>query len=434
MALRADGTEFPVELTVTRIPSTGPPMFTGHHRDITERVQAYHLLEQRVEERTLELRTLLQTSRSVGSTLELRPLLGVILDGLKDVADYAASSLWTLQGEDMVLIASRSPEGDAPNVPVRFATANVAPGMWQALCAGEPIIVDNVYSDTEAARAYRATFGASPGSPVSAGSWMAVPLMVKEQVTGMLTLFHERPQFYSLRHARLALALGHQAAVAIENAELYARAQEVAVLEERQRLARELHDSVSQALYSIVLGTRAAQDQVDRDRARLVDALDYVLSLAGAALSEMRTLIFELRPETLEQEGLVSALQKQIRSLEVRHGLEVTATLGDEPDLPLKTKEMLYRIAQEAMHNIVKHAQARTVSVLFAQREHTLVLEVQDDGKGFDPRASLVGHLGLPSMQERAARLGGRLAVTSEPGKGAQVVVEVPIPGRPRQP
>jgi PAS domain S-box-containing protein len=194
---------------------------------------------------------------------------------------------------------------------------------------------------------------------------------------------------------------------------------------ERRRLARELHDAVVQALYGIVLGARAARGLLDRAPGQAAEPLEYVLSLAEAGLAETRTLIFDLRPESLETEGLVAALTKQAAPLSARHGLEVHTDLCDEPALPLDIKEALYRIAQEAMHNTVKHAQARRVDLRLADQAGTIVLEVCDDGKGFNPAGSFPGHLGLRSMSERATHLGGTLQIESAPGRGTCVRAEI---------
>src|SRR5213078_3825441 len=140
-------------------------------------------------------------------------------------------------------------------------------------------------------------------------------------------------------------------------------AQAKAALEERQRLARELHDSVSQALFGISLGARTARALLAQDPARAAEPIDYVQSLAEAGLAEMRALIFELRPESLESEGLVAAISKQAAALRARHQIEVRADLGAEPALPLERKEALYRIAQEATHNTVKHARAGAIDL-----------------------------------------------------------------------
>jgi signal transduction histidine kinase len=194
---------------------------------------------------------------------------------------------------------------------------------------------------------------------------------------------------------------------------------------ERRRLARELHDVVVQALYGIVLGARAARGLLDRAPGQAAEPLEYVLSLAEAGLAETRALIFDLRPESLETEGLVAALTKQAAPLSARHGLEVHTDLCDEPALPLDIKEALYRIAQEAMHNTVKHAQAGRIALRLADQAGTIVLEVCDDGKGFNPAGSFPGHLGLRSMSERATQLGGTLQIESAPGRGTCVRAEI---------
>jgi signal transduction histidine kinase len=151
-----------------------------------------------------------------------------------------------------------------------------------------------------------------------------------------------------------------------------------------------------------------------------------VLSLAKAGLTEMRALIFELRPESLETEGLITALNQQAAALEARHEIPVRATiLCEEPDLPLETKEALYRIAQEALHNTVKHAHASKAELKLECDSGGIALEVSDDGVGFDPEGTFSGHLGLKSMRERATRLGGTLRVESAPGEGTTVRVGI---------
>jgi signal transduction histidine kinase len=147
-------------------------------------------------------------------------------------------------------------------------------------------------------------------------------------------------------------------------------------------------------------------------------------------MAEMRALIFELRPESLAEEGLVVALTKQAESLRARHQLDVQLDLCDEPELPLGTKEALYRIAQEALHNIVKHARASAITLRLCApkaNEPSIALDISDNGGGFDPDGACPGHLGLRSMRERAARLGGRLAIDSAPGAGTQIRVWVPV-------
>ncbi len=254
----------------------------------------------------------------------------------------------------------------------------------------------------------------------------SVPLLYRNLAIGALNVFYPRGKNPNKTEIAFLTAIANQAAVAVENARLFAEAKEKAILEERHRLARELHDSVSQALYGIALGARTARTLVDRDPTQAVKPLDYVLSLAEAGLAEMRALIFELRPETLESEGLVAALTRQIESVRARHGLEIRAEWCEEPDLTYEISEAMYRIAQEALNNIVKHARAQRVVVSLSCASDEVRLEVRDDGDGFTSEDSFPGHLGLRSMRERAVRLGGTLQVESAPSQGTRIHVRIP--------
>src|SRR5207302_1246180 len=208
---------------------------------------------------------------------------------------------------------------------------------------------------------------------------------------------------------------------------LYEQAQELASLQERQRLARELHDSVSQALYGIGLGAYTAKETLESDPEQALASIDYILTLTEAGLAEMRALIFELRPESLEREGLVAALAKQVAVLRARYKLTVEADLGEEPTLSLERKHTLYRIAQEALNNIVKHARASIVTVRLAEEDHEIRFEVRDNGRGFEPAGAFPGLLGLHSMQERVTKVGGVLMIESVPGQGTRIDVRLPM-------
>jgi signal transduction histidine kinase len=256
---------------------------------------------------------------------------------------------------------------------------------------------------------------------------ISVPLTYRGQPLGTLSTFLRPEHAPSDEDVRFLQTIADQAAIAVENARLLTEAQDKAALQERQKLARDLHDSVSQALYGIALGARTARTLLDRDPSRAADPLDYVLTLADAGLAEMRALIFELRPESLQTEGLVAALEKQMASLRARHGLVVTTRFCPEPDIPLDIKEALYRIAQEALNNTVKHARAAAVEVELTCADDRVQLRIRDNGVGFDPTASFPGHFGLRGMQERVAKHGGRVTVESTPGEGTTVAVEVPV-------
>jgi signal transduction histidine kinase len=393
---------------------------------LEERLQAQEVLEQRVEERTRELATLLDVSRNVASTLDLEQLLGVILDQLKAVAESDGAAILALQGKDLIVLARRNPLAGTAPLPDRYSTSGHG-SLWDALSKGDPVIINDIYADDLHARTYRSVVGDSLETGFSyERSFMAVPMMLKDRPVGLVSLSSSRAGYFTPHHAALTAAIAQQAAVAIENARLYEQAQEVAVLEERQRLARELHDSVSQALFAVALGARTARTLVERDPGRAVEPLDYVLAQAEAGLAEMRALIFELRPQALDDEGLVAALRRQIEATQVRHNIEVRAALGKEPDVAFDVKEAIYRIGQEALHNTVKHARATSVEIRLSEDAEALILDIRDDGKGFDASSTFPGHLGLRTMRERALRFGGVLRVTSSPGRGTQVHAVVP--------
>jgi signal transduction histidine kinase len=247
---------------------------------------------------------------------------------------------------------------------------------------------------------------------------VTVPVTSQDELGELASSFNQMTNQLDRRTQELS-----QASAALQLTEAQVK---VAALEERQRLARELHDSVSQALYGIALGAKTARTQLDRDPAKAAEPLDYVLSLAEAGLSEMRALIFELRPESLQNEGLVAALTKQSDALHARYRLEVITRFEVEPEIPLEQKEALYRIAQEALHNIAKHAKATRVDLSLYQKDGVALLEVRDNGKGFDPQGEFPGHLGLRSMRERVEKFGGSLSIDSQPGAGTAIRAQLP--------
>lgn len=604
--LRKDGSEFPAEASISKVHQNGRTTFITVMRDISTRqrieaelVEAFQLLEERVGARTHELATLLEVSHSLAPTLELEPLLRLILDQLKTVVDYTSASVLTLEGGVLVVQEQRGPILKKVGIRQHFS---VYSEIDQAIVfKRNPVIIADIRDDTPLARTFRETAGNRLEAYPYLRSWMGVPLVAREGVIGMLAFDHAAPDFYTQRHAELAMAFANQAALAIENARLfravrrsadqfraiselgqritsildidelltqavhliqdtfgyyhvhiglieedvirlpaaagvyedeptcsycaslrlglsqetvcgqvaatgepllvpdisqesrylhpmgatgsgivvplkvkdrviglldvenrqtdafdesdvavlqllanqvavaianarlYEQAQSLAALQERQKLARELHDSVSQALYGISLGTRTALGMLDgsgldeTQATALQQPLEYTMSLAKAGLAEMRALIFELRPESLQMEGLVAALTRQVDAMSARHGIEVQTTFGLEPEIPVAAKETLYRVAQEALHNVVKHAGASRVEVSLHQHNGNVLLEIRDDGQGFDPQGHFPGHLGLQSMRERVEGSGGTLLVTSAPGEGTCIRACVPL-------
>jgi signal transduction histidine kinase len=353
-------------------------------------------------------------------------LVNLILDQLKTMVNCTGASILTLEGDRFVFLDIPNPTPEEQLMQLRFSPQYLG-SIWKAMTSREVVLLPDVRGESPMAQALHEAMGELMDSRLGyVRACLFVPLILKDRVVGMLVMTSSEVDAFTQHHATLAQAIANQAAIAIENARLYAQAQELAALEERQKLARELHDSVSQALYGISLGAHAARTALERAPGEVAEPLDYVLSLAEAALAEMRALIFELRPESLETEGLVSALTKQAAATQARHELVVSTKLCDEPDLSLHVKQELYRIAQEAMHNTVKHAHARQVALRLEQADGKVLLEVRDDGVGFDASASFPGHLGLHSMRERVANLGGAFEIVSTAGAGTRVCVHIP--------
>jgi len=203
-----------------------------------------------------------------------------------------------------------------------------------------------------------------------------------------------------------------------------------AVRAERVRIARELHDTIGQALYGIALGAQAAAGYLESDPSRVADALDYIRTSAERARVELRALLFDLRPDALESEGLRGALTKWAGVLRVRYGLEARVDLDDEPEAPPPVKEAVYAVVREATTNVVKHARAGQV-VLSLTAGSDLIVTIADDGIGFDPRGVFAGHYGMTGMRERLAVHGGRLEIVSDPGRGTRVRAIVPLAQNP---
>lgn len=258
---------------------------------------------------------------------------------------------------------------------------------------------------------------------------LTVPLVIKEEFYGSLGFYYADSRQFSDEDIRLGMSFGNHAALAIENARLRVQAEQAAILQERSRLARDLHDSVTQLLYSLTLlveaGRRLARSG---DWARVDEALARLSQISQQAFKEMRLLVYELRPLALRRSGLVRALQQRLDTVERRAGIEGTLNVEGRIELPARLEEELYHIAQEALNNALKHAAASTITVYILADERRIALEIHDDGKGLDlSAASGEGGIGLSSMRERAERLGGALTITSVPGQGTTVNVTVSL-------
>jgi signal transduction histidine kinase len=264
-------------------------------------------------------------------------------------------------------------------------------------------------------------------------SLLTLPLVVRGEDYGALTFYYREPRRFAEEDVQLAQAIADQAALAIESARLRTQAEQAAALAERSRLARELHDSVTQSLYSVTMYTEAAARLLTTGQeAPAAEYLRDARDTAQEALREMRLLIFELRPLALEESGLAGALQMRLDAVEKRGGVQAELRvegvegMADAEWLPLAIQQELYHIAQEALNNSLKHAKAQHLQVRLQLKGAVVRLEISDDGVGFDPTtAGERGGLGLRGMRERVQRIGGQLQIESAPDQGTRVTVEV---------
>jgi signal transduction histidine kinase len=260
-------------------------------------------------------------------------------------------------------------------------------------------------------------------------SFLGVPIVSRGGILGALYLTDkEGAEAFSEADEKLIVLLAAHAAIAIENARLHERSRELSILEERNRLARELHDSVTQQLFAVTLAAQSASELLARGEDAAGTELERVQALARGAMDELRSVVFELRPVALEAEGLASALRKHVEVLRRVSGTPIELRIAAAPALSAPASAQVFRIAQEALQNALRHADATRIEVVLEDGGGTLALVVADDGRGFDPAASDVRgrRLGLTSMEERAADLGGRLVVDTRPGAGTAVRLEVP--------
>jgi len=252
---------------------------------------------------------------------------------------------------------------------------------------------------------------------------MWVPVAVKNRVIGSVGIAHVERDYFTAHHADLALTVANQAAITLINAELYEHAQALAAMQERQRLAQNLHDAVNQSLFSAGLIAEVLPRLWDRDQDEARKSLDDLRRLTRAAQAEMRALLAELRPSALTDTDLGDLLHLLGNALSGRINIPVAVTVEKEIILPAETQVAFYRVCQEALNNVAKHAKASRVDIDLKQKGAAIELRVRDDGRGFDSEQTFSGHYGLGMMRERAEAVGALLSITSQPGHGTELIM-----------
>ena len=383
--------------------------------------------ERRAREQTA---TILDATRTIASSLQIDDVLTRVAAAIATALGQRACAVWLLNEEGTAFVPAYR-VANPPNPrwdDVFFALPPIpiddTPRI-ETLLAGRPYVVERPEELSPAERAVR--------QALPFESYAAIPLAAGERVVGVAAVpIARHGHDIDPADIEVAMAIARSAALAVENARLYAQAQRLAVSEERNRLARELHDSVTHALFSMTLIIQALPRLLERNPERARERIDRLNELGRGALAEMRALIFQLRPAALEEEGLVSALTKHTAAFESREGIAVELHVEGERRLPLPVEEAVFRVAQEALNNVAKHARATRVRIALTFTDDSLELTVSDDGAGFDPQAPRTDRrsLGLTSMRERAAILRGDWEIDSAPGRGTTVRLSIPAPAR----
>ncbi len=411
-------------------------LYTSLHQELAERRRteaelqlSHQTLERRVAERTRELEILNSISSAVSCSLDIREVLRDALEKTTELMGMELgiayrlppSSLEAGGPQVLELLAQRGlPDWFVSLIrllPVRGSMIEAA------IPAGQPIVWRPAEYPTAATREAMEREGVTFG--------ISVPLLAKGSLVGAMVLGSRHEREVTPGELALLAAIGQQVSMAVENARLYDQAHQMAAMQERNRLAQELHDSVTQALYSITLYAEAAARLLSAgEREQAVEHLRELRDAAQESLREMRLLIFELKPLALQKADLAEAIRARLDAVESRVGLKTELQVEGEEKrtVPDTVKLELYHIAREALNNVLKHSSARSVTVNLQLGETAVRLEVADDGVGFDPESTREsGGLGLPGMADHAAGIGGRLRLWSEPGRGTRVSVEVPL-------
>jgi two-component system nitrate/nitrite sensor histidine kinase NarX len=416
-----DGSLFHVEVCRTHVNYQGHACLLSDVRNVSQRIQAEQALSSEIEVRRLEQATLLSISHTLASTLELQPTL--ILDQLSEIIQYDHGCLFVLQESTLTALAIHGMKQMEQSVPIRIHL-NTPETLVTLFNSHQPICISDLWSDDPQAQFLRSLLEDGAARLLEGmQSWMWVPLAVRGRIIGGVGMAENTRNYFTPQHADLALSVANQAAITMINAELYGHAQELAVLEERQRLARNLHDAVNQSLFSAGLIAEVLPRLWDRDQQEARRSLEDLRRLTRGAMAEMRSLLAELRPSTLIDSDLGDLLRQLGNALEGRTNLPVVVNVTDEFKLPSNVQIAFYRICQEAINNIAKHAKANRVEINLKQDGTTVELHIRDDGLGFDTQETFAGHYGLGMMRERAETMGLLFAVTSQIGHGTELTL-----------
>jgi signal transduction histidine kinase len=323
----------------------------------------------------------------------------------------------------MVVLAVRGPQRLENTIPFRIQL-NGLEALMRLFKAHHPHRIADVWNDEPAAQFLRSLLDDQTDLLLKGvQAWMWIPVAIKNRVIGSIGVAHVEKNYFTAHHADLALTVANQAAIALVNAELYENAQALAALQERQRLAQNLHDAVNQSLFSAGLIADVLPRLWDRDQDEARKSLDDLRRLTRAAQAEMRALLAELRPSALTDTDLGDLLYLLGNALSGRINIPVKVNVAKEVILPAEIQVAFYRVCQEALNNVAKHAKASRVDIDLMYEGLAIELRIRDDGAGFNPEEIFSGHYGLSMMRERAEAAGAQLSITSRSGHGTELVM-----------
>jgi len=374
---------------------------------------------------------LVSFTRSLSGLHTTQEVLNLVLDAVATAMGAETASVMVPAGEEYRVVASHNLNHQARHI--RFRQGTGAAGWVER--EGKPLLLHSAGEERSAA-------SVPPGAEEelrSLNAVLCIPLLADEKVVGLINLGEKRSQMpYSGDDVEILVTMGRTTALALENARLHEERVNIlrrqlaqvtaAQEEERRRIAQELHDGLGPALASMNIRLHTARKRLLRDRHPVAEEIAELAELAQANIQDIRRLIYDLRPAALDELGLVPALREYLAYCRREHGLDIRFTVQEGERLPAAVEMALFRITQESLNNVVRHAKARRVDVTLEQDENRVTLRIADNGRGFDPQAPRSGsHLGLWSIKERAEQLGGRLEVTSAPGAGTEVQVVIPL-------
>ena len=389
------------------------------------RAQITETLEQRVIERTRSLQALYNIRKVVGGLHEPQELLELSLQEVLHAMQTDAGGVFLLepgQNNEKKLSLSVSSGIDEQVIKEFHHLEYKSQILWEDWMIHDPQIIQ-IPDLLKRAQVPQAIVHSN------LHHFVALPIRLKDQLIGVLAVFSHNTSAFGEEDINLLEAITNQIADGIEISRLRQQARVGAIAQERQRLARELHDSVTQSLFSLNLMVNAARRFANNGNLeRATHYLDQLPDISQQALKEMRLLIYDLRPSALADEGLYLALTQRLETVERRAGVDAKLECDPALKLPSEIEEGLYRITIEALNNILKHATATEALVSLEKEENYILLNVEDNGKGFDPsRGSLSEGMGITSMRERTEQLGGTFEMFSRQGSGTIIRAVIPL-------